>query len=653
MRNKQLLKRILCFMLSLAVLFSIPGVQVPAKSSGYTVADLQRVIDGVLAYKQKQGGVSSVQKLIDEKLSGNAGKNNTTDWLIIALCRYRNHYDYSNYLKALDSYTSGAGDIKAVDQQRMALIYSAAKGDSDFINAVLKDSIGQLGIMSYIYGLILLDSGDYTCEGLTRDDIKNKIISMRLSDGGWALSGSVSDIDITAMALQALAPYKKETKTASAIDRALTLLSGKQQDTGDYKSWGNRCCESTAQVITALSALDINCQKDKRFIKKNKTLIDGLMQYRLSDGSFSHLIGGKSDNTASVQAMYSLIAVWRQKKEMASFYSFQSKGRKDTASADNTAVTKSEVKTQDKASKKADTANTNTVKKASGKEPTAKENKNPAAKNSDMQLTVVPTAAVIGAAQSQIAASGKISGAETVDGSQIVTGAAKPSIAASSSTDIQGVKVAEETAKAASQADRPHMDYRVIVTMFILAAAAVASLLLFVRKRLNRKKILMLLAFAGVAIVAVWGIKLQSAKDYYQTNAQENEAGEASVIISIRCDTAAGKKTESDLPADGTILKRTELTIRDGDSVLDILIRAVKRNKIPLDYEGDEADSLSAAYVKGIDDLYEYDYGDQSGWLYRINGEFPGVACGDYPVSDQDVIEWVYTCNLGKDVGRQ
>jgi hypothetical protein len=105
---------------------------------------------------------------------------------------------------------------------------------------------------------------------------------MQLSDRGWALSGTVSDVDVTAMAIQALAPhYKSKAKVKTAVDAALTLLSERQMSTGEFQSYGKANSQSTSQVITALSCLGINGITDTRFIKHDNTLLDGLLRYQL------------------------------------------------------------------------------------------------------------------------------------------------------------------------------------------------------------------------------------------------------------------------------------------------------------------------------------------------------------------------------------
>ena len=112
--------------------------------------------------------------------------------------------------------------------------------------------------------------------------------------------------------------------------------------------------------------------------------------------------------------------------------------------------------------------------------------------------------------------------------------------------------------------------------------------------------------------------------------------------MTIRCDTIVGKDSSPYIPADGIILDTTEFDIESGETVYDILTEAARTNNIQLQVNGD--------YIAGIAYLYGYDYGDLSGWIYHVNGDTPFVMCSDYKLSDGDVIEWLYTCELGNDL---
>ncbi|MEK8211500.1 DUF4430 domain-containing protein [Paenibacillus sp. FSL L8-0463] len=97
----------------------------------------------------------------------------------------------------------------------------------------------------------------------------------------------------------------------------------------------------------------------------------------------------------------------------------------------------------------------------------------------------------------------------------------------------------------------------------------------------------------------------------------------------------------------GVILAPAAFEIEKGESALELLKRITRKNKIQMEYQG----SKGFAYVEGIDNLYEFDHGAESGWMYKVNGEFPGKGAGSYTVQPGDVIEWLYTLDLGKDLG--
>lgn len=94
-------------------------------------------------------------------------------------------------------------------------------------------------------------------------------------------------------------------------------------------------------------------------------------------------------------------------------------------------------------------------------------------------------------------------------------------------------------------------------------------------------------------------------------------------------------------------LAPTEMDIQDGDSVLSALIAITKNKKIQMDYRGGQG---ATAYVEGIDNVYEFDRGQGSGWMYRVNGIFPDRGAGVVPLQDGDRVEWLYTTNLGVDL---
>ena len=125
--------------------------------------------------------------------------------------------------------------------------------------------------------------------------------------------------------------------------------------------------------------------------------------------------------------------------------------------------------------------------------------------------------------------------------------------------------------------------------------------------------------------------------------------------ISISCETILNnmnKCVESKkalVPEDGIILPATEVTFSDGESVYDVLQRVCKENKIHM--ESSFTPVYNSAYIEGIGNLYQFDCGELSGWMYSVNGTYPNYGCSKYTLQDGDVVRWVYTCDLGEDVG--
>ncbi len=125
--------------------------------------------------------------------------------------------------------------------------------------------------------------------------------------------------------------------------------------------------------------------------------------------------------------------------------------------------------------------------------------------------------------------------------------------------------------------------------------------------------------------------------------------------IEIRCDTVADtSKLENQavapyVPQNGVVLAAAKIEYTPGESVFDILLRATKEKNIHMEFRDDNL--YSGKYIEGINYLYELDGGPLSGWMYKVNSKFPNYGCAAYQVKDGDAIVWVYTCDLGVDVG--
>lgn len=291
------------------------------------------------------------------------------DWMPLGAARYGIKENYSAYLDAISKYVSEKykeddklAAYKATEWERIALAVGAAGGDPTKIG---KDTNGKpidliadgtynsivnyedQGINAYVFGLIALDSRKYPVpEGskYTRESIIKGVLSNQIKCGGYQYGAGggaegPADPDMTAMAVQALAPYyndgKKYTYTLSdtneqvtksvhqVIDEALEAIRTCQGEDGDFKSWGAANVESTDQVIVALCSLGIDPEKDSRFITATgKTPINGIMKYVMKDGGIAHTLETGSNGMATDQTLYTLAAIKRQRAGMNRLYDY-------------------------------------------------------------------------------------------------------------------------------------------------------------------------------------------------------------------------------------------------------------------------------------------------------------------------------------------
>ena len=125
--------------------------------------------------------------------------------------------------------------------------------------------------------------------------------------------------------------------------------------------------------------------------------------------------------------------------------------------------------------------------------------------------------------------------------------------------------------------------------------------------------------------------------------------------ISISCVTVLDNLEQCDpekvelIPEGGWVLEPTTVTFYEGESVFNVLQRTCKQKKIHMEYM--DTPIYNSAYIEGIHNLYEFDVGELSGWMYNVNGWFPNYGCSRYQLRDGDEICWVYTCDLGEDTG--
>ena len=132
---------------------------------------------------------------------------------------------------------------------------------------------------------------------------------------------------------------------------------------------------------------------------------------------------------------------------------------------------------------------------------------------------------------------------------------------------------------------------------------------------------------------------------------------ELTCILSVSCAEVLNnmdklKEGKAELiPKDGIIYSEQEVVFYEGESVFNVLLREMKKNKIHLEFV--DTPMYNSTYIEGIGNLYEFDCSELSGWRFKINGEFINYSCSGYEICDGDKIEWVYTCDWKSDMGEE
>ncbi|MCC8135169.1 MAG: DUF4430 domain-containing protein [Ruminococcus sp.] len=647
--------RFVCAIMT-AILVFVSGIAVTAYTAEY---DTSEIGQNIIEYKMNSEGYSDKQAFIDGWLTENAGTG-SAEWYALCLAR-EGSWDFSSYEAAIESCITEEG-LRATDYQRMAIAYNAVGGADIDIGAVIDSTYNELGIMSEIYGLILLNSGDFSCSA-DESEIVEALLARQNEQGGWALSGSVSDPDVTSMAIQALSAYRSNPTVQSSIDTALKLLSSMQQSDGGFKSYGTSNSESCAQVIIALCQLGIDPQGDTDFIKNGNSILDALMTYQCESGGFSHISGGGENGIATYQAYEAMTAV-----TYSGLYLLDEKTielNESEASDENDISEANQNQTASSASggggtsssssgsglgsgsneKSSNNSNTSSVTESENSTHTAEsENQTENADNSSSVGTESKITSVTEAASVTESAS-----------SETVTSASSAALSSAGSTESTGEEsVTESTTAAAVVLTSGNADgggtgsaigWKIIAYAVIFGLFAASQIYLLARKQFSWKRLASAGAVCLAAGAAVFFINIQSPEDYYGGELGDIQSDSLTVTISVSCETI-----KDEIDGEYMIIPETEVVLLEDDTAFDVLERVLAYYEIPFDYSGN---TRTDYYVRGINNIYEMDYGEMSGWMYRVNGEFPNVGCGAYTLTDGDDIEFLYTQNIGRDIGME
>lgn len=402
----------------------------------------------------------------------------------------------------------------------------------------------------YIFALIAYDSGSYEVANnadWTREKIIDYILNNRLPSGGWNLNNEgASDVDITAMAIQALAPYyKADNRVKVAVDGALKFLKTKQITNGSYKGafsgWGvSENANSTAMVAVAVSALGRNLDTDPQFMVGETSLLDGLLSFATLDNEFGYTDNVRPNGMATEQAFRALISYLKK----SNVYIFP-KPTKSLA----TVVTPEAI-----------------------------------------EITEMPkTEYTVG---DPIDLSGLRARIKFTDGTTKIVGPYD--------LTVQGLDTETSGNK------------------------------------------LVIIGYAGLS-TTIW-VKVNDKPIVpVDPNNPANPDQPAGKVAYISVIVPPGPT----IMTSGKVMQaKKAFPIEEGKDTAFSLLQ-----KTGLRYLYNYHKIYEGVYVSSIEGLAEFDGGPQSGWMYRVNGKFPNFSSSLYKVKPGDYVEWLYTRDLGKDVG--
>lgn len=531
MKNSQLKKGLISLLLLVSIVLNV----IPVMANGFSSTE-------VIEWKVKKEGCESAQELINHALPSQMANNNA-QWFAMFMLLDNDVYETKHLLNASDEYLESNHELNQIDYLRFALLYLTMEEEIWFKNKVATiDETSNIINRAYFLHVINAEDEKDAEKIALEKRIINSVIKNQFDDGGWAVVGKHSDVDVTAMVLQALAHYKEDERVEESIQKGIDFLSKRQNENGTFSSLGTQNAESCAQVIMALCALDISPKTDERFTKDTSAW-EGLLLFGKEQGAFAHLENGYENEYATVQALGATVALDHFETNKGALFDF---------------VTTKKVDEE------------------------------------------------------------KSSDANPVD------------------EQTKGTTITEETV-VTKEETQATIDIKKIGYGVILGVAIVLAIALFYRKRTTKKTVLV---YMGVvcAILLLWAKSDFRTKDAYFEQSQEVIKEAIEVDFSIKIKVENGE--------DEWLLMLSKRVIEKGSTVYELLVNVCREENIVVDASGGDG----AKYVKGINQLYEFDKGPESGWIFRVNGIVEQQSAAQVKLEMADVVEWIYTLQLGADV---
>lgn len=539
--------------------------------------ELDAVIDGILFWKESRLGVTNRSELL-HVLSPAAGTS-PTDWYAAALLQDPSYTGNTEAYMAQLLEVMKNPEPTDVEQYRRLLLWAWG---GNMLEALPKDVVSpetlkDKGILSLVYELKYCAAFDLPVP----EETLSSLLESELPEGGFALSGNVADIDVTAMTLQALLPYKEQEAVRDCIHRILVVLSRLQREDGSFASYGTSNTESTAQVILALCASQEDVFSDA-FVKEGNTLWDGLKRFQLESGGFAHMQGGAENEIASAQALYACVMLRQNLMHQLPEHSEES-----TASTEE--VLSSQEATQNVTQEGASQNASQEGEASQEKEPSSAQNGTTGGDGTGLGVHSLSGRQIKAVLLLLVALLGVLLMLSVFLG------------------EVPGAK-----------GERPGVKARFLWHKSRLLGILVGWSVLLV----------LLALFLRVDSVS------EFALEHTLSAPSENQD-----VVYLSIDTRGEQ---------GFFLEQEAFVLQEGDTVFSLLQRVTEANGISLAYQGGTFGS--SVYVQGIGGLFEFEEGALSGWMFRVNGVIVQSDCESVTLSPGDVVEWIYTRNLGEDV---
>lgn len=556
------------------------------------------------------------------------------------------------------------------------------------------------GINAPIFALIALDTRNYDIpvvegdkEQTTREKLIQLILSKEITNGGWAFFGSRAEVDMTGMAVQALAPYYDNPNVKAAVDRAVAWLKDTQNSQGGYSS-----SESIAQAIVALTAIGIDPHSDPRFVKDGKSLIDALLANSGPDGGFKSRPTGAVNGIATDQGTYALVAYDRLINHKNRLYDMRDvvieqppvqPTAQPTVQPTVEPTAQPTVQPEDPKEKE--------IELPSGDKPEVVIEDDAhdyiipiSSGDSNKEITVVIPKDQQSKVSVSLLSNSDLPQIEATKGdvSVVIPKGAKVTSGDASAIELISLLTGTESEIKDSLNQVISQDKKLenIIQAFSMGGNAKVEFSHFITltfKDLKGKDVAYIQDGTPHAIqkFASDALGLASGKSEYaydngndlivKTNHFTDYIAYTSSAVQTPGDGGSGtgegngngnvggggttpSKQYVTLSVDkltinkGYVVPSAQIELQPGDTVWSVLKRVLDSRGIVYKYKWTEI--YNSVYVESIAGDGEFDHGSGSGWMYNVNGQYPDFGASQYTLSAGDSIQWRYTTQWGADL---